>query len=214
MAIFRSAVASLAVVALGYVAAHELTHGFSAWTAEDARRLEIALHPVPAPEVSVEGPGLAATTLRAWFAGERAATIVDFVYTRCDGVCSAFGSVFQQMQDDILRGDGTLQPVRLLSISFDPVHDDDAVLTRYAERLHANPRIWRFVHAAPGDATRELLQRFRVTVIPDGRGGWDHNTALLVVDDTGRLVRVFDNAEMDRALRFARSLSSTGDSTP
>jgi protein SCO1/2 len=129
-------------------------------------------------------------------------------------VCTALGSVFQQLQDDILRRDGTLPPVRLLSITFDPQNDDDAALALYAERLQANPHIWRFVHAAPGDATRELLQRFRVTVIRDGRGGWDHNTALLVVDDTGRLVRLFDNGEVDRALRFARSLSAAGDTGP
>jgi protein SCO1/2 len=214
MAMLRSAIASLTAVAIGYAAAHALTHGFRAWTAEDARRLEVALRPVRAPAISVEGPGLAAASLPALLTRESAPTIVDFVYTRCELVCLSLGSVFQQLQAEIQRGEGMTPQVRLLSISFDPVHDDDAVLSRYAAALHADPRVWRFVHAAPGDATRQLLDRFRVTVISDGRGGWDHNAALLVVDGTGRLVRVFDNAEMDRALGFARSLSSTAVAGP
>jgi protein SCO1/2 len=214
MAMFRTAVASLAAIVLGYGAAHRLTHGYHAWTAEDARRLEIALHPVPAPPVAVQGPGLARAPLPDLLTRAAASTIVDFMYTRCESVCLVAGNVFQQLQADIQHGDAATPPVRLLSISFDPAHDDDAALARYAAGLRADPRLWRFVRAAPGDATRQLLEQFRVTVIRDGRGGWDHNSALLVFDDTGRLVRVFDNAERERALHFARSLSPAASAPP
>ncbi|SEB25947.1 SCO family protein [Variovorax sp. YR216] len=214
MTIFRTVFASVMIIATTCVAAHGLTHGFRAWTAEDVRRLEIATHPVPTPAVQVEGPGVAGVSLHTLLAHETTPTIVDFAYTRCQIACAALGSVFQQLQRAILDDDTAGSRVHLLTISFDPAYDDAEVLGRYAVALHAEPRVWRFVRASPGDATQELLDRFRVTVIDDGLGGWEHNAALLVIDGSGRLVRVFDYSETERALRFARSLSSPESATP
>jgi protein SCO1/2 len=44
--------------------------------------------------------------------------------------------------------------------------------------------------------------------VPDGRGDYEHNAALLVVDRQGRLVRVFDYSEQQLALDYARDLAS------
>jgi protein SCO1/2 len=141
-------------------------------------------------------------------------TIVDFIYTRCVSVCTTLGSVFQQMQASIIQErdrTGAIN-VRLMSISFDPDRDDAGALAAYASRLRADPRIWRFGRTADAADTRTLLDRFQVTVIPDGLGGYEHNAALLVIDGRGRLIRVFDYAEMETALAFARSRPARGDS--
>jgi protein SCO1/2 len=61
----------------------------------------------------------------------------------------------------------------------------------------------------PRDRQR-LLADFQVTVVPDGRGDFEHNAALLVVDRRGRLVRVFDIAQQQMALDYARHLASGG----
>ena len=53
---------------------------------------------------------------------------------------------------------------------------------------------------------QRLLAAWQVVVIADGVGGYEHNAALLVVDDQGRLVRIFDHSESVAALAFARSL--------
>ena len=45
-----------------------------------------------------------------------------------------------------------------------------------------------------------------MVVVPDGLGGFEHNAALLVVDEQARLVRIFDDTQGDAALAFARSL--------
>lgn len=207
----RTALACAVLVLLAYAAAHGLTHGFQIWTAEGARRLEVALHPVPAPHIAMDGPGLQPQTLRQILTDERAVTIVDFMYTRCITVCLALGSAFQQMQAAIAQGGQTpgAAPLRLLSISFDAAHDAPAVLGKYAKNLHADPRVWRFVRAARAADAQPLLERYQVTVIPDGRGGYEHNAALLVMDTEGRLVRVFDYAELDVALAYARFLANS-----
>jgi protein SCO1/2 len=209
----RTALACAALVLLAYAAARGLTHDFQVWTAEGARRLAVALHPLPAPPIVMEGPAGPPRSLQQWLAAERAVTIVDFMYTRCTTLCVALGSAFQQMQAEIVRDESSPPtpgrvPLRLLSISFDPAHDDAAALARYAARLQANPRVWRFARVAELRDARPLLAHYQVTVIPDGLGGYEHNAALLVLDAQGRLVRVFDYTELDTTLAYARALAS------
>lgn len=197
----RTALACSLLAFGGYAAAAWLTHDFQVWTSEGARRLEVALAPVAAPAVAVVGPGTAAQPLPAVL-GE-SVTIVEFFYTRCQTVCLALGSGFQQMQATLERRPDDAQ-VRLLSVSFDP-RDTAQDLAAYAARLHADPGRWRFVRAQDEAGLRRLLTDFQVTVVPDGRGDFEHNAALLVIA-RGRLVRVFDLAEQELALNYALHL--------
>lgn len=213
----RTAIACAMFALLSYAAAHWLTLDFEVWTAEGARRLGIARRPLAVLPVTMEGPGLQAQPLAQILTGEGAVTIVDFMYTRCVTVCAALGSAFQQMQSkiavsELAAGGASGEPkVRLLSITFDPEHDDSGVLAAYASGLNADPHIWRFARVAEpakASAGRRLLDHYQVTVIPDGLGGYEHNAALLVLDPGGRLVRVFDYADLDTALAFSGALAS------
>ncbi|MCE9657375.1 MAG: SCO family protein [Burkholderiales bacterium] len=208
----RTAVACALLVGLAYAATNWLTHDFEVWTAEGSRRLEVAMRPVAAPPVTLAGPGVRAQSLAALLAANGTPTIVDFMYTRCVTVCAALGGAFQQMQGRIVqrRNATGSAPVRLLSISFDPLHDDAGALSSYAARLQADPAVWVFARAADPADTLVMLERFQVTVIADGLGGYEHNAALLVMDAGGRLVRVFDYADRETALAFAESLPRAG----
>lgn len=205
----RTAALSLLLLLGGWAAASWLTYDFQVWTDEGARRLEVALRPVAAPQVAVEGPGLAPMALPALLRQGGGVTIADFIYTRCQTVCLTLGSSFQQLQA-ALRADaaaGQDSGVRLLSISFDGARDDPPALHAYAARLGADAALWRFVRVpAPGEQ-QALLRRLGVVVVPDGRGDYEHNAALLVFDTHGRLVRVFDLAEQQLALDYARHLA-------
>lgn len=200
----RTAVLSLLLALCGYAAADWLTHGFQVWTDEGARRLEVALHPVDAPRVTVDGPGVAAPDLPALLAQGGGVTIADFIYTRCQSVCLSLGSSFQQLQA-ALQADRA--NVRLLSISFDGAHDHPAALRAYAHGLQADPALWRFVRVPDAAQEQALLRHLGVVVVPDGRGDYEHNAALLVFDARGRMVRVLDVAEQQLALDYARHLA-------
>ncbi len=156
----------------GYASASWLTHDFQVWTAEGARRLEVALRPVDTPDVQVDGPGIARQPLDRLLADGRSVTVVDFVYTRCQTVCLSLGGVLQQMQAALGQDDAANRtaPVKLLSISFDGSHDDPEVLQRYAARLNADADLWRFVRMPDVRDTQRLLDAFQVVVVPDGRG--------------------------------------------
>ncbi|AYQ26779.1 MULTISPECIES: SCO family protein [unclassified Polaromonas] len=200
----RTALLSAMLAFAGYAAAAWLTHGFQVWTAEGARRLEVALQPVPSPAVAIDGHGIAPQTLPQLFADGQSVTLVDFIYTRCQTVCLAMGSSFQQLQQALQERGGN---VRLLSISFDGQHDKPAVLQAYSEKLSADPAVWRFVRVQDPQETQRLLRDFQVVVVPNGRGDFEHNAALLVVDNKGRLVRIFDYAEQQLALDYAYHLA-------
>ena len=216
----RTALLSALLVLCGYAAATWLTHDFQVWTAEGARRLEVALQPVPTPPVVADGPGMTPQPLAQWLAAPGTVTVVDFIYTRCQTVCLSLGSSFQQMEASLLQDRATVpgsasdspwadagKRVRLLSISFDGAHDTPDQLQAYARRLQADPAVWQFARIADGAQNAQLLRRFEVVVVPDGRGDFEHNAALLVVDGRGRLVRIFDQTEQQLALDYARDLA-------
>ena len=204
----RTALASALLLLGGWAAASWLTYDFQAWTDEGARRLEVALRPVPAPAVSVQGPGLT-SSLPALLGEDGGVTIVDFIYTHCETVCLTLGSSFQQLQAalqaDLAAGHDT--KLRLLSISFDGARDDPAALAAYAQGLRAAPGLWRFVRVPHGAQQQTLLRDLGVVVVPDGRGDFEHNAALLVFDRRSRMVRIFDLAEQQLALDYARHLA-------
>ena len=207
----RTTLASVFLIVTAYVAAHWLTQDFQVWTAEGARRLDVARRPILAPAIAMDTLTRSDSTLAALLSDEGAVTIVDFVYTRCMTVCAALGGTFHQLQSDIATATpvaGAI-PLRLLSISFDPEQDTVSVLSAYAARLGADPQIWRMARVSDPANLKALLQLYQVTVIVDGLGGYEHNAALLVVDAAGRLTRVFDTTQTEMALAFARSLAIT-----
>ncbi len=207
----RTALLCVLLALGGYAGAAWLTHDFQVWTAEGARRLEVALAPVAAPAVRVEGPTVGGQPLGQLVGDGESVTVVGFIYTRCRTVCLSLGSVDQQMQAVLQAAratDAAAARVKLLSISFDP-RDSVADLRRYASRMNADPQVWRFVRATNAQEMRRLLADFQVVVVPDGRGDFEHNAALLVVDRRGRLVRVFDPAEQQLALDYARHLAGS-----
>jgi protein SCO1/2 len=202
----RLAVALLAVCAIGLGAIGAITDGYTVVTTEAARRLSIAEHPRLLPDVALADGTAKGGGLLGLLRDDGRVAIVDFIYTRCFTLCLAMGSEFQQLQGRIKR-EGLAGRVRLISISFDPTDTPDD-LARYAQNLHADPRVWQF-YGAPARAGREaLLRTFGVVVVPAPLGQFVHNAAYHVVTPDGRLSRVVDYGESGAALRFAVGAAS------
>lgn len=213
----RTLLTSAAVAVLGWACAAWLTEGFEVWTAEGARRRAVVQAPVAAPPATLLGAGLTGQSLDRVLADPGRVTIASFIYTRCASVCLALGSEFQQLQQAIAAPAGPAPRthidggIRLLSISFDPAHDNAEQLRRYASRWRADPALWQIATVPDAGQLRRLLEAWQVVVIDDGLGGYEHNAALLVIDGRGRLVRIFDDTDAATALAFARSLQRLGE---
>lgn len=207
-----------ACAAVTAVLAHLLataTGGFEHGTFESLRRERAAQGRLQAPDVElIDSQGHA---WRPWAGAARGQAgpahdgwlIVDFVFTRCVTVCQSLGTAFQQMQARLPAGAGPqgAPRVRLLSISFDPGHDDPAALRAHAQRHRADPARWAVAVPSGDAATRSLLRALDVVVIPDGRGGYVHNAGLHVISADGRVAAIHDLADWPHALAQAQALA-------
>ena len=86
-----------------------------------------------------------------------------------------------------------------LSISFDPARDDPAILNKYKAYFNSDGETWRMARIPDQTELDEVLEKFGVTVIPDGNGNFAHNAAFYLVDRKGTLVDVMDFTKTDEA---------------
>jgi len=185
----RTTVASLLVCAAGGALLWRGTDGFHALTSEQARRRAIATSPRLVPVIDLEDQDGRRFTLAAY---QGAPLVVDFIYTQCVSVCTLLSAGFQRLdraeQSRSAHGDERLQ---LVSISFDPRDTPDR-LRDYASRYQADGRSWRSARVRDARELVALLRAFGIVVIADGRGDFQHNAAIHVLDARGRLARVLD----------------------
>jgi protein SCO1 len=73
----------------------------------------------------------------------------------------------------------------LLSISFDPVHDQPALLAKYASTWKADPESWHFL-TGPLDDVKAVSRQFGLNFWPD-EVYVTHSLHTLVIDRQGRL---------------------------
>jgi len=202
-----TALALLAVTLGGSAALYYGSSGFRALSTEAARRLQVAENPLPVPPARLLGADGAATELTDELALDGRITLVTFIYARCQSVCRVLGTELQQMQDQI-RARGAASRVRLVTISFDP-RDDAQALTGYGRMMHSDPEVWRLYGIEDDRERRRLLDAFGVVVVPAPLGEFEHNAAFHVVDRNGNLVRILDYTAPDAALDDA--LARAGD---
>ncbi|MGP6157286.1 MAG: SCO family protein [Vulcanimicrobiaceae bacterium] len=133
--------------------------------------------------------------------------LVSFIYTRCPDAneCPLVSGKFLWLQNHS-RG----EPVALVEITLDPVHDRPAVMQAYGKLFDADPRRWKLLSGDP-DAVRELSTRLGGVV--SGRradGALIHNEAVVVVGPDGRVVDRIEGAGWapDQVLALARQTAS------
>jgi protein SCO1/2 len=194
------------VLVAGMIAIFQATAGGTAFTTETLRRTAVSQAPVTVPDYPVVDARGQHHSLRGLLGQDARVLIVDFVYTRCTTLCLALGTVFQQLQAQIVEQ--RLQDrVGLLSISFDPLQDQPPTLAAYAERMRMQPAVWQLVSLRNDADRRRLLDSFGIMVVPAPLGEFEHNAALHIVSPQGQLVRILGLADGDMALELARSMA-------
>jgi protein SCO1 len=118
------------------------------------------------------------------FAGKVIA--INFAYTRCalPQFCYRLTNNLANLQKRFSKRMG--RDLVLLTISFDPVHDEPGVLGEAAKMWKADPESWRFLTGTPEEIQR-VCSRFGVDAWAD-EGLMIHSLHTLVIDDSQRLV--------------------------
>ena len=137
------------------------------------------------------------------------ATAITFIYTRCPlpQFCPLMDRRFADVQKIAAADPSLAGRIKLLSISFDPAFDRSRVLRAHAEKLAADPAVWRFATADETVVDR-LAAIFGVNVIREKDGTITHNLRTAIVDPEGRITQILDNnawtaEELVRGLRDA-----------
>ncbi len=211
----RTAWATALVALAGGAALAAVTQGCTVLSSEAARRASIAQAARPLPALLAVDQFGRARDFRVdpQAASPARVTIVDFIYTRCETVCSVLGSRFQQLQATLLERH--LQSrVRLLTLSFDPAHDTPEALARYAKRMHADPRLWTLSRPLRAAELAPLLDGFGIVVLPVPPDQFVHNAALHVIDTQGRLAAIADFDDPEGALAQALALAAAAPGPP
>ena len=115
--------------------------------------------------------------------------IADFIYTTCPGPCPMISTRMSELQKPLEKTD-----VQLVSFSVDPDKDTPAVLRKYADKLHADPKRWTFL-TGPKSAIYKLSHDGFKLAISDGsdaEGIPVHSTRVVLVDRHGQIRGYYD----------------------
>jgi protein SCO1 len=115
---------------------------------------------------------------------------VTFIYTSCPlpDYCFRLSNNFGRLQKRFAAQMG--RDLVLLSISFDPVHDQPEVLAKYASTWKADPNSWRFLTGTPAEV-KAVCRMFGLNFWPD-EASLTHSLHTLVIDREGKLAANFE----------------------
>jgi protein SCO1 len=119
----------------------------------------------------------------AQFAGKVVA--MNFVYTRCvlPDFCYRLSNNFGRLQKRFATQMG--RNLVLLTVTFDPVHDQPQILADYARTWKADPKAWRFLTGPPAEV-QKVCSAFGVNAWQD-EGLLTHTLHTIIIDRRGRL---------------------------
>ena len=201
--LIRTLVATVVVLLFGIWLFLTSTFQGQALTTEVLRQVELNESPKKIPALAVVDSTNQESEI-AKLSSDKRVLIVDFIYTRCQTVCLSLGSVFQVLQNKIIEL-GLENQNGLVSISFDPTHDDAQALQRYEKRLQMQPHIWRAYSLKNPNDRQSLLDAFGIMVIPAPLDEFEHNAALHIIRGE-YLLRIFPLDSAEEALLQAESL--------
>ncbi len=130
--------------------------------------------------------------------------VVEYFFTTCPTICPKMNAEMLKVYDRFRDVPGFL----ILSHTVDPTTDSVPVLARYAERYHADPRVWMFLTGPK----KELYQMARQSYLLDsgsGDGGPDdfvHTQMWALVDQQGRLRGFYDSLQPDQVTKLEHDL--------
>lgn len=123
--------------------------------------------------------------------------VISFMYTRCalPNYCFRLSNNLARLQKrfhDVLGRD-----LILLSVTFDPAHDQAPQLAEYAKIWHAEPATWHML-TGPTDQVQAVCREFGVNAYPD-EGLLIHSLHTVIINRDGKLVANLEGNEFSAA---------------
>ncbi len=125
--------------------------------------------------------------------------LAEFMYTKCKTLCLSLGNMFQQTQAEIFRNNLSNR-LGLISISFDVANESKQSLEAYRKIMHANPDVWKLTKLADAKVLEEVKSKLGLMVLQNDQKDYVHNSAFLVISQTGDLVGIYGVGDIGLAI--------------
>lgn len=178
----------IAVLVFSIAAWWQSTAGFRAFTTESARRIAVVENHRQLANYRFQDQDGKLVSLSD-FKGKL--ILLDFIYTRCPDICHSLGFQFKTLLTELEHA-GLKDKVSLLSVSFDPEHDSAENLQSYLKRYVKDNHSWNGLRPIARQELDSMLKEFGVVVLTNEQGGFDHNAAIHLIDESGSLVGIYD----------------------
>lgn len=197
-------VCTICIVFLGIYVLLLATDFGRSFTTEGFRRHQIALQPAPVPNMALVDAQGDQQLLQDSIIQDGRYVILDFFYTACQTICISQAAIFNSLQEKI-KERHLEDRVRLVSISFDPEHDDVKAIRQYGDRVRADPRIWNLFTLYSANDLKSVLDSFGIYVIQvPPLGDLDHNAAFHLIDPQGNLMKIGSLDDSDDLLSIVQ----------
>ena len=170
--------------------------GSAAWAHEGHHEMAGALgtteslYAKPSAWVTQEGEAVDLGSLRGQ------PVVATMLYTSCTEVCPLIVEKMKRIEAAL---DATSHgPVRFAVFSFDTVRDNPARLTAFAAAHGLDLKIWTLFQGK-ARAVRALAADLGVRYKRDMNGDFDHTTAIVLLDEKGKIVARLDGLEENSA---------------
>jgi protein SCO1 len=201
----RNAISSLIVILFGLALFYAETDGFRAYTAETARIIRLNGEKPEFPKAVLEDSEGRTYTISEF---EGKFVFLTFIYTSCGTVCPQLEMNMTEIYDS-LPSEYIGEDIVFLSLSFDPARDGVAALREYKHHFKPGDDAWRYARIPDHAELDDVLKKYGVIVLPDGKGDFMHNAAFYLVDRQGRLAEVMDDNEIQEAAdKIERAIES------
>lgn len=130
--------------------------------------------------------------------------LADFFFTTCPSICPKMTGTLELVQEKLKDEPG----FAILSHTIDPDHDSVPVLKEYAERHHADPKVWTFV-TGDKEAIYTICEESYMSFAKadaDEPGGYIHSGFLILIDKERHIRGAYDGTRPELADKIAEDV--------
>lgn len=119
--------------------------------------------------------------------------VVTFFYTKCPDICPLTMLDMQKLQNKLKEQKLFGREVKLVSITLDPMIDDEATIKKYAESFDVDPHGWRWLRGTVKEV-EDVANQYQMYAEKLDSGFVAHSTKLYLVDGQERIRARYDMA--------------------
>jgi protein SCO1 len=134
--------------------------------------------------------------------------VADFIYTTCTDTCPLQTAEMGKLQEEWKDKPG----LKLVSFSVDPEKDTAEVLSRYADRYHADGQRWLFLTGAKEEITRLVQGGFKLSAVPVVTAGSSesvimHSPRFVLIDRQAQIRGYYDSRDQQALERLKKDVA-------